>query len=65
MLGTSLGMKRSIRLKLKLAQVDFILLPKSDDVVQGGAEGRKPGAGFNGRVNGFTRVDSVRPVADQ
>ena len=24
-----------------------------------------PGAGFNGRVNGFTRVDSARPVADQ
>ena len=23
------------------------------------------GAGFNGRVNGFTRVDSARPVADQ
>ena len=24
-----------------------------------------PGAGFNGRVNGFMRVDSSRPVADQ
>ena len=24
-----------------------------------------PGAGFNGRVNGFTRIDSARPVADQ
>ena len=24
-----------------------------------------PGAGFNGRVNGFMRVDSARPVADQ
>ena len=24
-----------------------------------------PGAGFNGRVNGFTRVDFARPVADQ
>ena len=23
------------------------------------------GAGFNGRVNGFTSVDSARPVADQ
>ena len=23
-----------------------------------------PGAGFNGRVNGFTRVDYARPVAD-
>ena len=23
------------------------------------------GAGFNGRVDGFTRVDSARPVADQ
>ena len=23
------------------------------------------GAGFNGRVNAFTRVDSARPVADQ
>ena len=26
---------------------------------------RNPGAGFNGRVNGFTRVDSARPVADE
>ena len=25
----------------------------------------EPGAGFNGRVNGFTHVDSARPVADQ
>ena len=24
-----------------------------------------PEAGFNGRVNGFTRVDSARPVVDQ
>ena len=25
----------------------------------------KPGAGFNGRADGFTRVDSAWPVADQ
>ena len=24
-----------------------------------------PGAGFNGRADGFTRVDSARPVVDQ
>ena len=25
----------------------------------------RSGAGFNGRADGFTRVDSARPVADQ
>ena len=26
---------------------------------------RNPGAQFNGRADGFTRVDSARPVVDQ
>ena len=31
----------------------------------GCSTGRGAGAGFNGRVNGFMRVDSARPVPDQ
>ena len=30
-----------------------------------GGLGTDPGAGFNGRADGFTRIDSARPVVDQ
>ena len=37
----------------------------SEGSQSGDRRGNKPGAGFNGRVNGFTCIDSARPVADQ
>ena len=37
-----------------------VLLPPKKSKALG-----RPGAGFNGRVNGYTHVDSARPVADQ